>query len=59
MLARLIRHVATAGHAVLRALRRCVLAAAKPAAPALVVSTLSDLIHSKPELVSENALHTR
>jgi putative transposase len=56
MLARLVRHVATAGHAALRALRRRVLAAAKPAAPALVVGTLTDLMRSKPELVAENAL---
>ncbi len=53
MLAHLIRHVATAGHAALWALRRRVLAAA---APALVVGTLTDLLRSKPELVAENAL---
>ena len=56
MLARLVHHVATAGHAALRVLRRRVLAAAKAAAPALVVGTLTDLMRGKLELVAENAL---
>ena len=56
MLARLFRHVATAGHAVLQAIRGRVLAAAKPAAPVLVVGTLTDLIRSKPDLVGRAAI---
>ncbi len=56
MLARLLRHIATTGHAVLQRLRSRLLTATKPAAPALVVGGLTDLARSKPELVAENAL---
>ena len=56
MLARLLRHVATRGHDVLHTLRHRLLAATKPAAPALVAGALTDLVRTKPELVAENAL---
>src|SRR5439155_22317806 len=42
-------------HAALQALRRRLLAAAKPTAPRLVAGTLADLLRSKPELVAETA----
>ena len=56
MLARLLRHVATRGHDVLHTLRHRLVAATKPAAPALVAGALTDLVRTKPELVAENAL---
>ncbi len=56
MLARLLRRLASAGCAVLRAVRDRLSAATKPAAPEMIVGTLADLTRSKPELVAENAL---
>ncbi len=56
MLARLLRRVASAGCAVLRAVRDRLSAATKPAAPEMIVGTLADLTRSKPELIAENAL---
>jgi putative transposase len=56
MLGRLLREVARTAHTALQALHHRLLAATKPAAPQLVAGTLADLLHSKPELVAENAL---
>ena len=56
MLARLRHHVASTTRAALRALRRRLLAATRPAAPPLPAGTLAELLRSKPELVAEHAL---
>jgi putative transposase len=56
MLSRFLRCVAATGRAVVQALRRCLVAATKPAPPALTVEAVTDLVRTKPELVAENAL---
>ncbi len=56
MLARLLRRIARAGQSALHALRHRLLAAARPAAPAVLAGALIDLARSKRELVAENTL---
>jgi putative transposase len=56
MLARFLRRVTATGRTVLQALRRRLLTATQPAAPALIAGACTDLVRSKPQLVAENAL---
>ena len=56
MLARLVQRVTDVGRAGLHALRRGLVAATQPAAPALAAGALADLLRSKPEVLAENAL---
>src|SRR5436305_1922901 len=56
MLARLLHRAASTARAAWQALRRRLLAATTPAAPALIAGAIADLARSKGELVAENAL---
>ena len=56
MFARLLHHITHAGHRALHALRRRLLAATRPAAPAVLAGVFADLARSKGELIAENAL---
>jgi putative transposase len=56
MLAYLRHHIVRLGRILAHALNRRIIAATKPAAPALVAGTLTDLLRGKPALVAENAL---
>src|ERR687893_813948 len=56
MLTRLVRRSAHTVRSLARALGRRPAAATKPAAPPLVVGTLTDLARSRPALVAENAM---
>jgi putative transposase len=55
VLARFLRRVTATGRAAVQARRRGLLAATRPAAPALIVGALADRARRKPGLVAENA----
>ncbi len=55
MLTRLFRRCAHLGRFLARALRQGLLAATKPAEPAVATGALADLVRSRPALVAENA----
>jgi hypothetical protein len=56
MLAQLLRRVTRGGRAALQSLAHRLAAVTKPKAPAPLTGALADLVHSKPELVAENAM---
>ncbi|HET8630690.1 MAG TPA: hypothetical protein VFL91_25005 [Thermomicrobiales bacterium] len=56
MFTRLLHHITRAGHRAFHTLRRRLLAATRPAAPAVLAGALADLARSKGELIAENAL---
>ena len=55
MLPRLFRRCAALGRSLARTLRQCLLAATKPAEPAVAAGALADLVRSRPALIAENA----
>ena len=55
MLNRLFRRCAQLGRSLVRALRQRLAIATRPAAQGVAVGALTDLVHSRPALVAENA----